>query len=328
MSFSIIGKYIKQESSPMEKPIKLRWLVAHEPIHLFLRTAKAFKAAVEKITDNRVEVEILEAHEYKAKYDPNSAADFTQFDPCLNMVMDGKVEMIQGQTVNYSHYDKNFLVLDMPYLFESHEHCTRVLEGSIGTSLRKSITNKTDVAGLAFTYSGGYRAIGTKGTITNFADLEGLEILVGPNPVITDTFKAVGAKPKVAVKTSADFDRLTADADAVNTTYLRFVGNEITRTNHSMYLTMIAINKKFLESLPLDLQIKIEEAALEASRIERDWAIKDAEDFEKNCSDNGIKINFMPEEEINKFKAAVDTVYDKYQSWWSHPDLPQKIKQS
>ena len=328
MSFPIKGKYILQESFPMQKPIKLRWLVAHEPIYLFLRTAEAFKAAVEKITDNQIEVEILEAHEYKAKYDADSAADFTQFDPCLQMVMDGKIEMIQGQTVNYSHYDRNFLVLDMPYLFESHDHCTRVLEGPIGTSLRKSITNKTDVAGLAFTYSGGYRTIGTKGSVTSFNDLEGLEILVGPNPVITDTFKAVGARPKVAVKTSADFDRLTNDADAVNTTYLRFVGNEITRTNHSMYLTMIAINKKFLQNLPLDLQSKIEEAALEDTQIEREWAIKDAEEFENSCDSKGIKINFMPDEEIDKFKAAVDTVYDKYQSWWSHPDLAQKIKKS
>ena len=47
----------------------------------------------------------------------------------------------------------------MPFLFENHEHATRVLEGEVGEFLLDKITAKGNVRGMAFTYSGGFRNV-------------------------------------------------------------------------------------------------------------------------------------------------------------------------
>ena len=51
------------------------------------------------------------------------------------------------------------LALDMPFIFEDHEHATRVLEGEVGEFLLDKITEKSNVRGMAFTYSGGFRNV-------------------------------------------------------------------------------------------------------------------------------------------------------------------------
>jgi TRAP-type C4-dicarboxylate transport system substrate-binding protein len=56
-------------------------------------------------------------------------------------------------------YEHDLLSLDMPFIFEDHDHATRVLEGEVGEFLLNKITEKSNVRGMAFTYSGGFRNI-------------------------------------------------------------------------------------------------------------------------------------------------------------------------
>jgi len=48
---------------------KIRWLIAHFPQQLFIRTAKAFAHELEKICPNQFEIEILTMDQYVDKYD-------------------------------------------------------------------------------------------------------------------------------------------------------------------------------------------------------------------------------------------------------------------
>ena len=306
----------------MKHPIKIRWFVAHEPLHLFIRTAEAFKKEVETKTNGQVEVEILTVSDYVEKY---SSPEDTDLD-AISLAQKGKVEMIQARSMYYGHYDKNFFALDMPYLFTDHAHCTRTLEGSIGTSMRKGLSKRTNLEGLAFTYSGGYRVIGSKDPITSFEELASKVVSVGPNSVDIDTFVALGAIPQIVYSKHEGYDQLRENGDAVNTTYLRFTGNHVTKTNHSMYITCISMNKEFYQSIPEELRVLIDESAIAASRIEREWAIRDAEEFEKSCAEKGITISMLPDDEINKFKEATKPIYAKYRKFWSHPSLTDQIK--
>jgi hypothetical protein len=47
---------------------KVRWVIAHFPVELFIRTAKAFVNELEKLCPNQFEIEILTLGAYTDKY--------------------------------------------------------------------------------------------------------------------------------------------------------------------------------------------------------------------------------------------------------------------
>ena len=131
---------------------KITWLLFHEPIDLFLRTAAAFSKKIAEETNNRISVEVYTTKEYADKF--NNGLDF---DP-LTLIEQGSVQMSQLPVNQLGKWGvMDFFALDMPYLFRDHDHCARVLEGTIGEKLLTDLEQKTPVRGLSFTYSGGYR---------------------------------------------------------------------------------------------------------------------------------------------------------------------------
>jgi len=48
--------------------IKVKWLLYHEPVELFIRTAKDFQKHLDVLTNNKYELEILTWEDYTEKY--------------------------------------------------------------------------------------------------------------------------------------------------------------------------------------------------------------------------------------------------------------------
>jgi TRAP-type C4-dicarboxylate transport system substrate-binding protein len=142
----------------MSKTTKIRWVIAHEPLELFLRAAKDFQDYLNSAQSvEKIEVEVMTLGEYSMKY--NDGVMVTKHD-LLDLMEQGKIEMSQMYTTWLAErYDHDMLALDMPFIFEDHEHATRVLEGEVGEFLLDKITEKSNVRGMAFTYSGGFRNV-------------------------------------------------------------------------------------------------------------------------------------------------------------------------
>lgn len=140
------------------KTTKIRWVIAHEPLSLFVRAAKDFQDFVNSAqTAERIEVEIMTLSEYSQRY--NDGVVVTKHD-LLDLMEQGKIEMSQMYTTWLAEkIDHDMLALEMPFIFQDHDHATRVLEGPVGEHLLEKITEKSNVRGMAFTYSGGFRAV-------------------------------------------------------------------------------------------------------------------------------------------------------------------------
>ena len=281
---------------------KIKWLIAHEPQHLFLRTAKAFAETLEANTDGAFQIEIITDKEY-SQLNP----DFKVTSNIINEVAEGRIEMSQTQTHRFGDYDVNYRVFDMPFLFRDHDHATRVFEGSIGTAMGKRLKSKAGVRGLAFTYSGGYRVFGSNEPIMNLSELAGRKIRVNSNPVNSDYVESLGGEPMVI--DSYGYDEIEAGTlDAAETTYLRFRGKYLLKSQHNMFLTTIVVGNKFWEQLDPEMQSKFEHAAREAGRMEREWSRQDLEKFERDCAENGVTIY----DDKQKMQDSVGKVYDKW----------------
>ena len=308
----------------------IRWVLAHEPIELFLRAAKRFKKTMEEMAPGVLDYEIMTLSEYSDKY--QNGKKVTKHD-LIDLMEAGEIEMSQmyTSTLGRKHH-RDMWALDMPFLFRDHDHAQKVLEGEIGQSLLAGLNEKTNVHGLAFTYSGGFRMIPANVVIDKIEDFKGQPLRCNMSPIATETFIAVGADPhQIELE---EINEGVQDGRIVGgeSTYPRFYGlkqNEhmsvINDAEHSLFLTSILVAKDFWDSLGDDIKEKIEYASFDAARSERQESVEDITVVKARCLDDDIAVHTMAVEERVKFQKATEYLYDKFEDMFS-VGLLNKIK--
>lgn len=322
----------------MNQTRKIRWLIAHEPVELFLRTARAFAGKLAELTDNKFEVEIYTPSEYRAKFNLAFDSKAPQLDPMLGME-NGELEMSQLHITELAQWHSpDFFALELPFLFRDHDHAARVLEGEIGKGMLQGLASRSPATGLAFTYSGGFRCVASDAEITNLNDLKGIKFATSTNPVTIDTVEAIGAVPESF--TIRDFiEKFVAEgytADALETTIPRYLAQfqkttkkYLTNTKHSLFLTSIIISNKFLATLDEETRAKFDEACHYAARLERKWSVEDAENFAAKADHNEIGVSYreLTAEETAELVKLTQPVVDKYKDFFT-PNLVDGIIKS
>ena len=298
----------------------LKWMIAHEPLYLFERTAKAFADMIKEKSNGEITIEILTKEDYKAKYDP----EFVEMRDLFDHISTGKIDIGHTHMYRFGTIDPNFRVFDMPFLFENHEHASRVVDGPIGLSMASRLAKRSNMRGLCYTYSGGYRIIGSNEEFTTVEDLQGKRVRVNGNPVSHDYMRALGLEP---VRTLSDGMEWLEQGklDAADTTAIRFIGTNVLKSNHSMFLTMIVINEDTWNSMPEHLQQVMADCSLEVAKLERQWSIDDALRIETELSEKSMKFAEISLEETEKFREASKQVYDIWNERFT-PGLVDAIK--
>ena len=305
----------------------IRWVIAHEPIDLFLRAANRFSKQVKEQTNGAIDIEVLSLTDYAKKY--NNGKKVTKHD-LLQLMEDGTVEMSQMYTTWLGHYNKDMFVLDLPFLFRDHEPADRVLEGEIGEYLLEGLEQSSAVRGLAFTYSGGFRIVPSQQEYATVDAFKGAKIRTARSPVAVDTFLAVGATPIDTVELEEMNEAARAGIiDAGESTFVRVIPLEqdksfayVNDTAHSLFLTSIIVANGFWDTLDLATQEIMKDAALNAARIERRESVVDVASVKETLGDRVVE---MSADETAKFKTATEVVYTKYTDYFSN-DLINKIK--
>lgn len=308
----------------MESKKKITWLLYHEPVELFIRTANEFSKQIKQLTDNNIEIDIYTMDEYAEKFHGGA-----EFDP-IGLIESGEVHMSQLQVSKIANWNTpNFQLFNLPFLFDSHEHATRALDGDIGKSMLADLVNTTPVRGLAFTYSGGYRVIAADKEIRSTEDLIGLSVLSRIDTVCADTTQVFGCN-SVDV---APEDIKYYECNAVETTLPRYeveanteVHKHIINTKHSMYLTSIIISKDLWASLTAEEQESMQIAARNCAKLEREWSIADGDHIAANLSKFGIlSMNEFDLTQTQKLKDLSGAVYEKYTPFFT-PGLVESIR--
>jgi tripartite ATP-independent transporter DctP family solute receptor len=310
---------------------KITWVLAHEPYNLFLRAAEHFSKVVAEKTNGAIEIEVLSNTDWEQKYNNGVSIDRYKM---LDMVNEGTIEISQMYTTTLGQLDKDMYVLDMPFIFRDHDHAAKILDGKIGKQLFDSLESKTNVKGLAFTYSGGFRVIPGNEVISSLEQFKGMKVRVANCPVAEDTFRAVGADPVViAIEKLADA-LASKEVDMGESTYPRIynmkqneVATVINHTEHSLFLTSIIVNKGTWDSLDSETQQIFADAAIAAAQIERAESLDDVVEVQNQARRDGIKVSYLSESERAKFKLATEVVYDQYQDYFT-AGLVDQIKRS
>lgn len=313
----------------MTKATKIRWVLAHEPIELFIRAAKVFAAEVEAKAAGALDIEVMTLSEYADKYNGGKAVSKHDL---VDLLDSGAIEMSQTYTVTLGKVNKDFYALDLPFLFADHDHASRVFEGEVGKSLLNSLNAEKKIKGLAFTYSGGFRIIPGNEAVNKIEDLRGMKVRTSFSPVAIDTFKAVGAEVVPMELEELTEGLAQADVTIGESTYPRVyalgqnaVSKVINHTEHSLFLTSILVGEQFWNSLSEDLQKVVADAAVVAARHERAISIADIATTQERAEQDGIEVVRLSAEEKAKFQEATKEVYVKYEDYFT-PGLVSAIR--
>lgn len=294
------------------KPVTIKWLIAHEPISAFQRAAKTFAETVAKETKGEVQVQVLFPSDFGSKTGNLPTRKV------LDLLAKNKVQMCQTVTTGIGEVEPKFWVFDLPFLFNGHDHATRVLDGQVGQKILASLSSR-NLHGLAFTYSGGFRILpGKDRELRTIEDFKGLKVRTSMSPVAQQTYRLLGAQPVPTALHKAKDAFKSGKVDLGEATYVRFntiAGKSekvINETYHSLFLTAILSNESFFKSLSKEHRTAIEKAALEAARIERADSLTDGERVKQDAMKSGVKLVKMSDEELRRFEEATRPVYGDY----------------
>jgi TRAP-type C4-dicarboxylate transport system substrate-binding protein len=304
----------------------LQWVIAHEPVDLFLAAATRFADEVFEKTNGQYKIEISTLTEYNNR--KKLQLNFQD----LVSIMDSDVELSQMYTYILGNYHKDFWTIDMPYIFKDHDHAARVFEGSIGKKMLNDLSKKSTVRGLAFTYSGGYKCIPSNVELQTVADFMGTKIRTSNNPVSHDIFEMLGATPVDMPIEHLAHAGEQGSVDCGESTFIRIFASgqnrafrKVCEADHALLATSIIISNKFWNSLTLETQEIFYEAALNTARIERRDSIENVNTVKARCAKEGIEVQTMSMSERNKLKLLTDPLYDKYNDFFED-NLLSRIK--
>ena len=310
---------------------KVRWVIAHEPIGLFLKVAERFSKEVNEKTGGKFDIEVLSLTDYSNKY--NEGKKITKHE-LVELINTGEIEMSHIYTNWLGDFNKDLHALDLPFLFNDHDHVDRVLEGEIGKNLLDGVAKNSNVKGLAFTYSGGYKIVPANKAITKVEDFQGLDIRTSKSPVCMEIFSTLGAKPNQAI----DIEHLTEAGkaglvDGGESTYVRvFPLNQneafsyINETNHNLLLTSIIVNKEWMEKFDEETKKILSDAAFVAARFERRESVEDVPNILAEFAKQNIQVVRMSTEEENRFKSVTSKVYETYKNYFTPGLVASLIK--
>lgn len=235
----------------------------------------------------------------------------------VEMAKTGSLEMvISAPGTGPGAYVPQLQAIDLPYLFKDEAHFVRVLNGVEGEISRLLAPHNFVAVG---GQNMGFRhMLIKKRPVFEPADLKGLKMR-GPNPVFVQMFQALGASGVTTdwtdVYTSLQtgvIDGMEASPDMIYTMKFHEQAKFLSKTFHNASCVFYFFNKKWLESLPADLQKTVVEAARKAAAYQNKIDLEAQQASMQKLIAEGVKVNEV--KDINDFKKLTAPMMDTFKA--------------
>lgn len=315
------------------KQITLNWVLAHEPYHVFIKAAENFAKQVETETHGEYKINVIDLTEWNKLAEQNLTTLTTDREKIIKLVDNGSIDLATVYANTLGTIDPDFYALSMPFLFRDHDVAQETIDGPIGQYLLDKVSERSNIRGLVFTYSGGFRIVPSKHAIETLEDFYNMNIGCGNNPVSVGTFNSVGAKPVPMFIEDLAKGLQEQKVDGGETTYTRYFilghneqTNYINDSEHSLFLTSLIINKQLWESMTPEVQKIFANAALAAAKIEREESLADNVVIQQKAAEVGIPTVKMSDTERGRFESATKKMYTDLNTYFSPGLLSQLSK--
>ncbi len=235
------------------------------------------------------------------------------------MVESGELSMCYISSLRYAKWVPELALFDLPFLFADRPAAYRVLDGKLGQSLRAKTAAQSPFQLLAY-WDNGFRHFSNKlRPIRTPADCRGIRTRIQISEVQAASLRLLGFEP-ILEDIKLFVEQIGGD---------RFDGQDNPLTNivnfnihkHHRYITMsghvygvacLMCNREQYESWPAAVQHAVDQAAAEATVLQRQLAAAEDEEMLKRLDPAQNEVVKLTPEEHRAFAQAVKPVTDKY----------------
>lgn len=228
----------------------------------------------------------------------------------------GTVEMASTANMVLGAFMPEFMVLDLPYMYDDYATAYAVLDSDVMAEVYEKFASECGVRILGVG-QGGFRHTITNKAITTLDDFTGMKIRVPENNLYIDTFAALGANPTPMAfnevftgiqQGTVDGFEIVAPVVLANSYYE--VCSHISLTKHFFSPNPLMISESLWQTLTEEQQEIFKEAAKLACQEEREWVEKRETEVLEALEEKGMTVDY--EVDMEAFKGAVSGLIEEY----------------
>ncbi|MGE0558099.1 MAG: TRAP transporter substrate-binding protein [Burkholderiales bacterium] len=235
------------------------------------------------------------------------------------MVSRGELSMCYISSLRFAKWVPPLKIFDLPFLFRDRAAAYRALDGTLGERLRTQLLEKSPYRLLAY-WDNGFRHFSNKvRPIRAPADCKGIRIRHQMSELQGESLRLMGFEP-IAEDIKIFFEQIAGERFQAQDNPLTNIVNfdvhkhhrYITLSSHVFGVACLMVNRAEYESWPADVQQAVNEAAAEATVLQRQLATAEDEEMLKRLDPAENEVVTLTAAEHQAFVAAVKPVTDKY----------------
>ena len=237
------------------------------------------------------------------------------------MVKDARRGSIDGAVVavnNITPFAKSVGILTLPYLMQSFDDAVKATTGELGDKWRAVLIKEAGVRPLGWSYSNFRVLTNSKKPVKNLAHLKGLKIRVPKNPIMIETWKALGAEP-IPMAWPETFTALQQrvvdgqDNPHITNYTMKFyeVQSYSSECHYLFSLQPLVMGEAFFNSLSPEDQALFTRAGIEAQQYNLLFSVTKSEEARQNMMKKGVEYMEIDDED-QWSKIAMEKVWPMF----------------
>jgi tripartite ATP-independent transporter DctP family solute receptor len=213
---------------------------------------------------------------------------------------------------------REFGVLNFPMAIDNEQEADALVDGPFGQMLLAKLPDK-GLIGLAFWENGFRQVTNSRRPINGPADIAGLKLRVIQNPLLIDTFSALGAialpLPFPEVYTALEQKTVDGQENPTATILLgKFyeVQKHLALTRHIYSVWVLLLSKKTWDSMSAEERRIVQEAAKEATAFERTTIREYGAKALDELKAKGMQVTELSPVQQAAMRAKLEPVVDKF----------------
>ncbi|MGB3500215.1 MAG: TRAP transporter substrate-binding protein [Mesorhizobium sp.] len=235
----------------------------------------------------------------------------------LSAIRGGTLDFTTMATGLLAGINKEFMVFDLPFMFNNSKEAYALSDGPVGTGLMDKLAD-ADIKGLGVWDLGFRNMTNNRRAITKVEDISGLKLRVIAAPVYIDLFTQLGANPVpmtfgevYGALESGAIDGQDNPLAVIESAKFAEVQDYLSITRHIYTGMPLLMSGKTWNSLSADEQKVITDAAEEAKQYGRQL-VQEQEAAAIERLGKEMAVNELAPEEVNRMREAAKPVIDKF----------------
>ncbi len=235
------------------------------------------------------------------------------------MVKNGELSMCYISSLRFTEWVPQLKIFDLPFLMRDRPAAYRALDGRLGKHLRDHLLLRSPYRLLAY-WDNGFRHFSNKvRPIRTPADCKGIRIRHQMSALQGESLRLMGFEP-IAEDIKIFFEQIAGDRFQAQDNPLTNIVNfnvhkyhrYITLSGHVFGVACLMVNRAEYDTWPADVQQTVNEAADEATVLQRRLAAAEDEEMLQRLDPAENEVVTLTAAEHQAFVEVVKPVTDKY----------------